>query len=70
MTNLSLPPQHPEFSEFTLVEQLAIALCAELGWETANCLCETCGPRGTLGRETTALEKVEDLDTNMGRESA
>ena len=42
------------YSEDVLVEQPAIALFAELGWETANCLNETFGPNGSLGRETPA----------------
>src|SRR3972149_3578874 len=40
------------FSEDSLVEQPAIALFAELGWETADCYEETFGPQGTLVRET------------------
>jgi len=40
------------YTEDSLVEQPAIALFAELGWETANCFYETFGPKGTLGRET------------------
>ena len=42
-----------DYSEDALVEQPAIALFAELGWETADCFHETFGPEGTLGRETT-----------------
>ena len=40
------------FSEDALVEQTAIALLAELGWQTASGRGETFGPSGTLGRET------------------
>ena len=40
------------FSEDSLVEQPAIALFAELGWDTANCSEETFDAQGTLGRET------------------
>ncbi|MHB0935102.1 MAG: type I restriction endonuclease subunit R [Armatimonadota bacterium] len=40
------------FSEDALIEQPAIALFSELGWETANCYHESFGPHGTLGRET------------------
>ncbi len=40
------------YSEDTLVEQPAIELFAELGYETANCFHETFGPGGTLGRDT------------------
>ncbi len=50
-----------DYSEDALVEQPAIALFAELGWETANCWSEWIGPpddaqpdRLYLGRETTA----------------
>lgn len=43
-----------DYSEDSLVEQPAIALFAELDWQTANCFYETYGPDGTLGRETTA----------------
>ena len=43
-----------DYSEDTLVEQPAIALFAELGYETANCFYETEGTSdSTLGRETT-----------------
>ncbi len=41
-----------DYTEDSLVEQPAIALFAELGWEPANCFYETFGPKGTLGRET------------------
>ncbi len=40
------------YSENILVEQPAIALFAELGWETANCWGERFGENSTLGRET------------------
>jgi len=40
------------YSEDTLVEQPAIALFAELGYETLNCFNEKFGLSGTLGRET------------------
>jgi len=43
-----------DFSEDTLVEQPAIALFKELGYETANCFYETTGTSDSkLGRETT-----------------
>ncbi len=43
-----------DFSEDTLVEQPAIALFSELGYETANCFYEKVGgSSSTLGRETT-----------------
>jgi type I restriction enzyme R subunit len=43
-----------DYSEDTLVEQPAIALFEELGYETANCFYEQVGTdNSTLGRETT-----------------
>jgi len=43
-----------DFSEDKLVEQPAIALFSELGYDTANCFYEKVGTSGsTLGRETT-----------------
>ena len=41
-----------DFYEDSLIEQPAVALFTELGWETANCYEETFGPGGMLGRET------------------
>ena len=41
-----------DYSEDALVEQPAIALFADIGWETMNCYHETLGMSGTLGRET------------------
>ena len=41
-----------DYTEDSLVEQPAIALFEELGWETANCFYETFGSKSTLGRET------------------
>jgi type I restriction enzyme R subunit len=40
------------YSEDALVEQPAIALFSELGWETANCWGERFDENSTLGRET------------------
>ena len=40
------------YSEDQLVEQPAIQLFAELGWNTVSALEEVFGPGGTLGRET------------------
>lgn len=40
------------YNEDKLVEQPAIGLFAELGWETLSAMEETFGPAGTLGRET------------------
>lgn len=43
-----------DYSESTLVEQPAIELFGELGWETADCFHEFDSGRSTLGRETPA----------------
>ena len=43
-----------DYSEDSLVEQPAIELFRELGWETANCFYEKFGSKGTLGRDTTS----------------
>ncbi len=40
------------YSEDALVEQPAIDLFSEIGWETANCWGESFGENSTLGRET------------------
>ncbi len=40
------------YTEDQLVEQPAIGLFAELGWQTLSAMEETLGPDGTLGRET------------------
>lgn len=42
-----------DYSEDSLVEQPAVELFSELGWQSANCFCEKFGEKGTLGRETT-----------------
>ena len=42
------------YSEDSLVEQPAIELFNELGWEVANCYNETFGSNGSLSRETAA----------------
>lgn len=44
-----------DYSEDSLVEQPAIELFQELGWETANCFYEKFGENGTLGRETSSV---------------
>ncbi|MEZ4499877.1 MAG: HsdR family type I site-specific deoxyribonuclease [Thermomicrobiales bacterium] len=41
-----------DFTELSLIEQPAIELYANLGWDTRDCYSETFGPNGTLGRET------------------
>jgi type I restriction enzyme R subunit len=40
------------YTEDQLVEQPAISLIAELGWQTVSAMEEVFGPGGTLGRET------------------
>jgi type I restriction enzyme R subunit len=40
------------YTEDRLVEQPAMQLFGELGWETVSAVEESFGPRGTLGRET------------------
>ncbi len=40
------------YTENALVEQPAISLLSELGWQTANCWSEKFGENSTLGRET------------------
>lgn len=40
------------YTEDRLVEQPAIGLFAELGWQTVSAMEEVFGPGGTLGRET------------------
>src|SRR5687767_10098611 len=40
------------FSEDELVERPAVALLAELGWDTVNAHEERLGPGGTLGRDS------------------
>ena len=40
------------WTEDQLIEQPAIGLFAELGWQTVSAMEETFGPNGTLGRET------------------
>ena len=41
-----------EYSENSLVEQPAIRLFAQIGWQTVSAMEEVFGPGGTLGRET------------------
>jgi type I restriction enzyme R subunit len=45
------PPPSGQYSEDQLVEQPAIRLFEELGWETINAYRENLGPDGTLGRD-------------------
>jgi len=45
------PPPPGSYSEDQLIEQPAIALLHDLGWETINAYQEVHGPLGTLGRD-------------------
>ena len=45
------PPRPNQYTEDQLVEQPAIRLFEELGWESVNAYHETLGPDGTLGRD-------------------
>jgi type I restriction enzyme R subunit len=45
------PPPSGRYTEDQLVEQPAIRLFEELGWESVNAYHETLGPEGTLGRD-------------------
>src|SRR5437870_3924306 len=47
------------YTEDQLVEQPAIGLFAELGWQTVSALEEIFGPAGTLKRETPAEVVLE-----------
>jgi type I restriction enzyme R subunit len=58
---------HP-YTEDHLVEQPAIELFADLGWQTVSALEETFGPGGTLGRETRGeVVLVNRLRAALGR---
>jgi type I restriction enzyme R subunit len=46
-----MTPPTGRYSEDQLVEQPAIQLFAELGWDTVNAYSEAMGPDGTLGRD-------------------
>src|SRR4051794_25855861 len=48
------PSTSGRFSEDQLVEQPAISLFEELGWNTSNAYSETLGAGGTLGRDNKA----------------
>lgn len=56
-------------SEDQLVEQPAIGLFADLGWQTVSTLKETFGPDGTLGRESggkvVLLERIQGSSTGL-----
>src|ERR1035441_7440287 len=46
-----MTPPPSRYTEDQLVEQPAIALFEELGWESVNAYHETLGPDGSLGRD-------------------
>ncbi len=49
------------YTEDQLVEQPAIGLFAELGWQTVSASAEIFGAGGTLGRETPSEVVIESL---------
>src|SRR5262245_61552888 len=56
------------YSESQLVEQPAIGLFAELGWQTVSARGEILGSGGTLGRETKGeVVLVDRLRAALGR---
>ncbi len=58
---------HP-YTEDQLVEQPAIGLFADLGWQTVSAMEERFGPGGTLGRETKGeVVLVDRLRAALGR---
>ncbi len=57
------------FSEDQLVEQPAIQLFAELGWETLSASEEVMGDSGTLGREFKSEVVLERLNSTRGKSS-
>src|SRR5437016_3600132 len=69
--------QASDYSEDTLIERPAIALFADLDWETADCFYETFGANGTLGRETPnevvlvrrLMPALEQLNPDLPREA-
>lgn len=57
-----------DYTESTLIEQPAIELFANLGWQTLNCFYEKFGPVGTIGRETSSeVVLVNRLRSALGR---
>jgi len=64
-----------DYFEDALIEQPAIEVFQDLGWQTANCFYERYGgPRSTLGRETRSevvltrrlRQALEELNTPSG----
>lgn len=66
MNCFNLRDQNPDYSESSFVEQPAIVLCAELGWETAKSFYETYGANGGLGCGTSINLGIEDLGMSTG----
>ena len=57
-----------EYSENHLIEQPAIGLFADFGWQTVSAMQETFGPGGTLGRETSGeVVLVDRLRSALAR---
>jgi type I restriction enzyme, R subunit len=57
-----------DYSESVLVEEPAIDLFANLGWQTMNCFYEKFGPGGSIGRETSSeVVLVNRLRSSLGR---
>ena len=75
------PPPSGQYGEDQSVEQPAIKLFAELGWESVYAYDETLGPNGTLGRDNrsevfltrrlrAAIERLNPATTNEAVEQA
>ena len=60
------------YTEDQLVEQPAIGLFAELGWQTVSAFEEILGKDGTLGRETPGevvlLPRLRSVESGKGQE--
>lgn len=50
------------YTEDQLVEQPAVGLFAELGWQTVSAMEEVFGPSGTLRRDTPGEVALKPLD--------
>ena len=56
------------YSEDALIEEPAIELFDDLGWQTMNCFYEKFGPGGSIGRETSSeVVLVNRLRSSLGR---
>jgi type I restriction enzyme R subunit len=56
------------YSEDALIEQPAVELFADLGWQTMNCFYEKFGPGSSIGRETSSeAVLVNRLQSALGR---